>query len=165
MALYLDSPARDAAAGSTDTVDQRGFPVAGVPDLGAYEAGPFVAGNPATALAEALPGNAPPGSTLPDGDFDGDGASNVQEIAAGTSLTNPASIFRITAVEKASGLFVLSFPTVSGRIYTLQQSASLAPGSWSSAGGASLTGDGSVKSFTVPVGGARKFHRVQASTP
>ncbi len=38
-ALLFDSPARNAATGSPATADQRGYPIVGVPDLGAYEAG------------------------------------------------------------------------------------------------------------------------------
>jgi predicted outer membrane repeat protein len=41
MALRPGSPARNAAVGSTITTDQRGFPVVGIPDIGAYEAGTF----------------------------------------------------------------------------------------------------------------------------
>ena len=37
MALATSSPARNAAVGSTITSDQRGFPVVGVPDIGAFE--------------------------------------------------------------------------------------------------------------------------------
>ena len=39
MALLPGSPARNAATGSTITSDQRGFPIVGTPDLGAYDAG------------------------------------------------------------------------------------------------------------------------------
>ena len=38
LAPLAGSPARDAALGSTDTHDQRGFPTFGTPDIGAYEA-------------------------------------------------------------------------------------------------------------------------------
>ena len=41
MALLPGSPARNAAAGSLATSDQRGFPMVGTPDIGAYEAGTF----------------------------------------------------------------------------------------------------------------------------
>ena len=37
MALMPTSPARDAATGSAITTDQRGFPIAGLPDIGAFE--------------------------------------------------------------------------------------------------------------------------------
>ena len=39
MALLPGSPGIDAAMGSTNAVDQRGFSVAGPPDIGAFEAG------------------------------------------------------------------------------------------------------------------------------
>ena len=41
MALLPGSPARNAAVGSLATSDQRGFPLVGLPDIGAYEAGTF----------------------------------------------------------------------------------------------------------------------------
>lgn len=37
MAIATASPARNAAVGSTITSDQRGFPIVGVPDIGAFE--------------------------------------------------------------------------------------------------------------------------------
>lgn len=37
IAILRDSPARDASVGSTSTADQRGFPILGTSDLGAYE--------------------------------------------------------------------------------------------------------------------------------
>ncbi len=37
LALATASPARNAAVGSTITSDQRGFPIVGVPDIGAFE--------------------------------------------------------------------------------------------------------------------------------
>jgi hypothetical protein len=40
LPLLTNSPARDAAVGSTNLTDQRGVPVFGIPDLGAFEARP-----------------------------------------------------------------------------------------------------------------------------
>jgi predicted outer membrane repeat protein len=42
MVLLPGSPALNAAVGNTLTSDQRGFPIIGTPDIGAYEAGTFV---------------------------------------------------------------------------------------------------------------------------
>jgi len=46
MALLGGSPARDAATDSSVTTDQRGLPMNGVPDLGAFEAQPGTAARP-----------------------------------------------------------------------------------------------------------------------
>jgi hypothetical protein len=76
MALLAGSPARNAAIGSTATSDQRGSPIVGVPDLGAYEANDTPTTNySAWSLAVA-------GSVLPSGDdTEKDGAINALEYA------------------------------------------------------------------------------------
>jgi predicted outer membrane repeat protein len=85
MALLPDSPARNAATGSTATSDQRGFPIVGVPDIGAYEAGTlrsYAAWN-----WETLPATTTPVQRAPDADLDGDQRTNFLEYA---TLTDPA---------------------------------------------------------------------------
>jgi hypothetical protein len=54
MAIAKDSPARNAAAGSTSTTDQRGLPIIAAPDIGAFEmqAGTFVLSAPAFKVLE-----------------------------------------------------------------------------------------------------------------
>jgi hypothetical protein len=163
MALRPGSPARDAAAGSTAATDQRGFAIPGVPDLGAYEAGALADANLAVTLAETLPNTGPAESVSLAGDFDGDGASNEQESAAGTNLSSASSVFRIFNASHGGGNLLLTFPTIPGRTYSLQQSDTLAPEDWINAGQSTQTGDGSVKSFTVPVGAAQRFYRVQSA--
>ncbi|MCC6235762.1 MAG: hypothetical protein IT580_24205, partial [Verrucomicrobiales bacterium] len=50
MALLIGSPARDAATASGVTSDQRGLPVNGVPDVGAYEVQPGSGTRPELAI-------------------------------------------------------------------------------------------------------------------
>ncbi|MBL9137057.1 MAG: hypothetical protein JNK85_14390 [Verrucomicrobiales bacterium] len=50
MALLTGSPARNAATGSSATTDQRGRPMNGVPDLGAFESQPVVNQAPSFAV-------------------------------------------------------------------------------------------------------------------
>ena len=68
-ALLPGSPARNAATGSPIGSDQRGFPIVGPPDLGAYEAGT------ARTFAIWAIENIGVGATF-DGDADGDGRKN-----------------------------------------------------------------------------------------
>ena len=79
MALRPGSPARNAAAGSTITSDQRGKPIVGVPDLGAYEAGTV---NLYSSWSWENLGVA----NVANGDPDGDGRTNFFEYA---TLTDP----------------------------------------------------------------------------
>jgi hypothetical protein len=164
MALRPGSPARNAAAGSTATTDQRGFPMVGVPDIGAYEAGTLSGVNLATTLAETLPGTGPASSVTPAGDFDGDGASNLDEHIAGTQLDNPASIFRL-GLFMDEGDIKISFPTVTDRTYRLQQSETLLENSWIDSGLPAKSGNNAPQNFIVTpaTGPARLFYRVGVS--
>ena len=95
LALLLTSPARNAAVGSLATGDQRGFPIVGVPDLGAYEAGTLLDYD--AWVWETFPTNAMPAQRLASADYDGDGRLNATEYATLTSgsVSNagPALVF------------------------------------------------------------------------
>lgn len=79
MALKPASPARNAATGSPITTDQRGKPIVGVADLGAYEAGTM---NLYSSWSWENLGAAP----APNGDPDGDQRTNFFEYA---TLSDP----------------------------------------------------------------------------
>ena len=119
-ALKPGSPARNAATGSTFTTDQRGFPLVGTRDLGAYEAGTFTNFN--VFIWEPPPATATDEQHAAAFDFDGDGANNGAEFAAGTLVTNPASVLRITKFTRTGDTGSITFPTVLGRIYTFETS-------------------------------------------
>jgi hypothetical protein len=73
------------------------------------------------------------------------------------------SIFRITSAVLDSGNLVLSFPTETGRTYTLWHSDNLANGSWTDSGLPAVAGTGDTLTFTVPAPTpGRSFFRVQA---
>ncbi len=146
MALRPGSPARNAATGSSSTADQRGFPVTGTPDIGAYESGTNL--NCAGFLAENLPVSATAAQIAPTYDFDGDGATNESEWAALTDPARASSWFRITSALRSGGNLVISFPSVTGKTYTLWRSDSLS-GSWTNSGQTPISGNGSVKTFTI----------------
>lgn len=122
MALRGGSnPARDYGfyyAGNN--VDQRGWPVLGPADVGAYEAGSAV--NFADYLAEALPATGPASGVTPGGDFDGDGISNEDEIKLfGTDPTDANSVFRPILGHAAANVLALSFLSIPGYIYDLER--------------------------------------------
>ena len=78
----------------------------------------------------------------------------------------PASAaFRITNVVLSGGNLTISFPTVTGRSYTLWRSDTLAAGTWTNTGLPALPGTGTILTFTVPApvpSVSERFFRVQA---
>jgi hypothetical protein len=162
MALLPGSPARNAAGGSTVESDQRGFTMTGIPDLGAYEAGTVT--NCVAWLWETLPADATEAQRDPGFDFDGDGQSNGDEWVTLTNPAGPEIWFNLPPSHPGTDLHI-TFSSASGRTYTLWSSVNLAPDSWAPhAPVTPLTGDGSEKTFIVPIGSeARGFFRVQAA--
>ena len=72
-------------------------------------------------------------------DPDGDGTSNGNELLARTDPGNPASNFRITQIAVAGPNIEVTFPTVLGRNYSLEDSTTLGiwqplPGSYAGTG-------------------------------
>jgi hypothetical protein len=158
MPLLAGSPARNAAVDSSATNDQRGFPIVGTPDLGAYEAGTTT--NFHTWIWESLP-NTNTADHLPGADPDADGVSNYDEWLA---LTDPASnSLRMTLTMSGTNV-ALHFPTLSNRQYTLWTTEALS-GAWTDSGQPSLQGNGSMLAFTNPVGpnALRQFFKIQAA--
>ena len=139
MALLPGNPARNAATGSTITSDQRGFPIVGTPDLGAYEAGTLSNYN---AFAwESLPASATAAQRAYDFDFDGDGAGNGLEYALRRSPGEPGGApfsppVRTTLQPSNVPAVTITFPyrpEATDLRYTLQRNSD--PGSaadWSS---------------------------------
>jgi len=112
----------------THSTDQRGFPIAGTPDIGAYEAG--TATNYAAYIWETLPtaGNGLTTDPLhaPTYDYDGDGQSNEAEWRALTDAASARSTFRVTETALSGNTFTITVPTALGRTYQLQSSPNLA---------------------------------------
>ena len=93
-------------------------------------------------------------------DSDRDGASDAQEIAAGTHPADPNSIFAVKIDSTASDQTKLSIPTVTGLEYTLQRRAALGQGQWQTVPGfENVPGDGSVQSFLETPDGRNYFYR------
>ena len=158
MALLPGSPARNTALAPVPTNDQRGFPIVGTPDIGAYEAGTFTNYN--AFIWETLPVSATAPQHATTFDFDGDGATNGDEFIAGTVVTNPASVLRISNVTKTGTTLAWTFPTVVGRIYRFDYSYDLI--SWTSdPGGVAGDGNPHTSFLGVSSSGPRFFIRVR----
>ena len=127
--LLLGSPARNGALFSLITSDQRGFPIfGGGADIGAYEAG--VTSIYKVWIYENLPASTALNAAHHDSafDFDFDGVSNFNEWVARTNPGNPAIYLRITQTTRSGDNLTVTFPTISGRIYTVESSTNL--GTW-----------------------------------
>jgi hypothetical protein len=102
-------------------------------------------------------------------DSDGDGNANYFEFIAGLDPKNASSVFtlRITPVSGQVNQMVITFkPIVSGRIYTLKSSDSLAPGSWTTLSGSTSSDLGNERSvLDATAAGARRFYRVEIEYP
>lgn len=100
--------------------------------------------------------NAAPGE-----DTDGDGQTALQEFIGGTVPTNGASFFGAVAISNAAS-GVVSFPSVTGRLYHLQFSDQLPEGIWLDvAGQTNLPGSGDVQSMADPVPTNARAYRVR----
>jgi len=72
---------------------------------------------------------AQPAGTNPNGDADGDGASNLAEFLAGTVPTNATSALRLTATRgPQAGQVTLQWPAAAGRYYRLLRTANPSAG-------------------------------------
>lgn len=93
-------------------------------------------------------------------DFDGDGATNADESAAGTDPRDPAAALRVLELSLSAGGGSLSFETVEGKRYRVHSSAGPGDSTWTPEGLAE-TGTGSVVSVNFTTASAdRKFYRV-----
>jgi subtilisin family serine protease len=109
------------------------------------------------------------GSVSPDEDWDGDGATNLQEFLAGTSPTDAASGLRVSAESRSvsGNAFSLTWPAVPGKTY--QVWAGDAPdGPWQSTLPNSLvtafSGQTSVTyTDTTVLGVTRRFYRIEVA--
>lgn len=97
----------------------------------------------------------------PNGDADGDGQSNASEAVAMTDALDPASVFRVRAIEIVGSDVEVRFRSVPGMSYQLR--TSLSPdGGWGDAGPV-VVATGGTTLARHPGGGAegRRFYRVE----
>jgi len=94
-------------------------------------------------------------------DPDADGWTNAAEFSAGTDPSDRASSLKVTSMQPNGNDMDLSFPTVSGKFYRLEQSATLLDNSWTTVE-ANIEGTGSPIQIT-DTGGAnqsKRFYRI-----
>ncbi len=94
-------------------------------------------------------------------DPDGDGASNWQEFVAGTNPLDATSVFQFASAAMPGGSgFVLQWPSIVNKHYTLQSSSSINAGNWTTIA-TNLTGNGQPMQWTDPnvPGASSMFYR------
>jgi hypothetical protein len=99
-----------------------------------------------------------------DADADGDGANNRQEYVAGTDPTDPSSVLRVStdqAVAQQSQDCVVHWPSVAGKHYIIERSASLFGSNWIPV--STNAGSGTDMEFHDTSGGAVRFYRVHVT--
>lgn len=103
------------------------------------------------------------GNAADGADPDGDGMANAQEFAAGTNPNSAASALRVNAIVASGNDLMVSFPTVAGKTYRLERSATLQPGSWATVQD-NIAGTGGVVTITDAnaASQAKSFYRVVA---
>lgn len=96
----------------------------------------------------------------PQADPDGDGMTNASEFTAGTDPRDRNSRLEVTSLRAGPHGFLMRFPTVLGRVYAVEYSATLA--SWSALT-SGLPGTGGTVTFNDPsaVGNSYRFYRVR----
>jgi uncharacterized protein (DUF1800 family) len=99
------------------------------------------------------------GTLSPAADSDGDGASNASESSAGTDPLAAGSVIRVSSITRDAAGVHLTFPTIPGKRYQVQENASLAAETWDDVG-ALHPGTGGEADATVTTIGASKFFRV-----
>lgn len=102
-----------------------------------------------------------PGSLLsPNADADGDGQSNMSEATIGTNPYDSQSTIRITAVQWANQQVHLTWPSLAGKRYFVESSATLASGTWSEIGTV-IPGTGADVTTTLQSLTGMRFFRVR----
>ena len=108
------------------------------------------------------------GDALRASDPDADGFSNLQEYLFGTTPNAPTGAL-VQTTTAGGNLTLRWLQRESGAGYAVKQSPSLATGSWTTVGGAAISGDQSGApmdydfwSLTVPAGPGKNFYRVES---
>jgi glucose/arabinose dehydrogenase len=95
-------------------------------------------------------------------DADGDGMTNLAEFQAGTDPTNSVSFLRITATGPAGADWLVTFSTVSNKLYRLERSDDLTTTNWLTVTN-NLAGTGNPIAVTDPGGATatNRFYRIR----
>jgi hypothetical protein len=94
-------------------------------------------------------------------DPDGDGWSNAQEFSAGTDPKDGISLLKVSQMQASGSNMVVSFPTVTGKIYRVERSDTLQGGSWTTVLD-NIPGTGGIVNVTDNGGATqpRRFYRI-----
>jgi hypothetical protein len=146
--------------------NQRTNALPGRVDMGCYE---FAATLPAldsdgdgvSDIAELAQGTNPNNS-----DTDGDGFTDGAEDITGTDPLSAVSYFDVGASNSPAGNVLLIWESVSGRLYTVQTRTNLILGVWSNAPGyTDLSGTGFDMYFTNSLPDVVRYYRIQVRLP
>lgn len=101
------------------------------------------------------------GNAADNADPDGDGWKNANEFAAGTDPNGRASLLKISSLETHSQDVTMAFPTVAGKNYRVEKSATLSEGSWETVQD-NVSGTGATVEITDPGAHAQPkwFYRI-----
>jgi hypothetical protein len=108
------------------------------------------------------------GALNPDGDLDGDGMTNSDELLAGTDPGDPKSNLRITASVFDDSAFVVSFLAVAAKTYRLEYKEALGDAAWLPTSVADYTAASTgTAQFTDPLLArpSQNFYRVRVVLP
>jgi len=92
-------------------------------------------------------------------DADGTGMNNWQKYVAGLNPTDPTSTFTAGLDRPSQQDCVIDWPSVSGKQYVIERSASLFPANWIPV--STNSGDGTIMEYHDTSGGGVRFYRVQ----
>lgn len=103
-----------------------------------------------------------PGTALgaPEADPDGDGMSNFAEYVAGTDPLNANDVLRLGRPQIRGSDIIVTFSSVVGRCYRLEQTSDLSSGSWATVDELPGTGDQLVLTDPGAAGNTSRFYRL-----
>ena len=95
-------------------------------------------------------------------DSDGDGLTNGQEFQSGTNPRDPDSALRITSATATGSKFVISFASVSGKLYRVEYVDLFPSAAWQTLA-TNIAGTGTTipVTDTIPAGLGQRFYRVR----
>jgi hypothetical protein len=100
------------------------------------------------------------------GDYDGDGMTTADEEIAGTSATQASDRFTVGLTSGDANALSIAWPSVVGRTYTIETTATLLPPDWQPlVGYTDIPGTGAPLSVPLPSGADTQFFRLKVYHP